>query len=535
MKETDEMFDEIWTFVEEKLKTPVPPYFKYILKSCGYDNGLSIATIDDDDIQHFVNEVKNGNVSKYFEASGETDVLEGSTKNTDDFEFSRGHLKFLKAIVVFVKKYAEDNGPDSFTVANKKKPTKTQKAQVANGRQKKMKYVHSNSDMRSAQEIPSEMEKDIEKHRQILCKKLVTTLKSLTKKLYNINRADIEKKIQNNQLVSVEIKQSEQQNSENSTQGSTKSEISFKFTASSFCPYCSKKVNVFWVSNMKWNSSNFDRHLSLVHPKTSSDSEEGTREVTTDEIPVAAVNTATNDKQRYTIEIENTTGETQTDLLSDVIEIGFNKTDKPLGLINTSNEPRKATEQNPSSSSAIETSVKRGVKASGTIQVATMKTDLTATNGNQCYTIEMVEATSAIAKTSSVIAACAFKTNPIVASDANKNIKIDDPIDEIITGSKPTDSDEMEVISLSDDDVEGPVEGPFHSKNIVAYSDTDSDSSVQKQEEANDLPKKYSDKRSETTPITTSSRLPIRRQFATSKTVNKTDLKKREENWKKYF
>ncbi|XP_037035616.1 uncharacterized protein LOC119073857 isoform X2 [Bradysia coprophila] len=314
-KKTSEKFDEIWAYIESELKTPVPTYFKYILSYCGFNNAVSIASIDDDDISHFVKEVRKGNVSKYFRPLiGDRDVLEGSTQTVENFEFTRGHLKYLKHIVMFLK--------ENCKTTSKSKPK-------TNSKQSEWK----------AELSLSEMEKDIEKHRQILCKKLVTTLKSLTKKLYNINRTDIEKKIQNNQLVSVEIKQSEQLHSENSTQGFTK-ELSFKFTASSFCPYCSKKVNVFWISNMKWNSSNFDRHLSLVHPKTYSDSEEDAREVTTYEIPVAAVNTAT-----------NTTGVTPPDVLSGATA---NEMDKPLSLINESDEPLDTAEKNAKRTDAIE-------------------------------------------------------------------------------------------------------------------------------------------------------------------------------------
>lgn len=52
-------FDEIWTFIEDKLKDPVPAYIKNILKCCGYNNGISIATIEDTDIKYFEQEVRN--------------------------------------------------------------------------------------------------------------------------------------------------------------------------------------------------------------------------------------------------------------------------------------------------------------------------------------------------------------------------------------------------------------------------------------------------------------------------------------------
>lgn len=34
--------EDIWTFVEDKLKAPVPAYFKSVLNVCGYSNGNSL-------------------------------------------------------------------------------------------------------------------------------------------------------------------------------------------------------------------------------------------------------------------------------------------------------------------------------------------------------------------------------------------------------------------------------------------------------------------------------------------------------------
>lgn len=100
-------FDEIWSFIEFKLQTPVPPYIKYILMFCGYNNGISISTIEDVDVQHFVDVVKNGSVTDYF---GEKNILQGSMRSIDNFEFSRGHVKFLMYIVSFLREYIEENG-----------------------------------------------------------------------------------------------------------------------------------------------------------------------------------------------------------------------------------------------------------------------------------------------------------------------------------------------------------------------------------------------------------------------------------------
>lgn len=83
---------------------------------CGYNNGITIAAIGDEDIQYMENEVRNGNVTKYFANIAEEKVLEDCTKSAKDFTFTMGHKKWLMAIVNFLKMYIEENGPDSLIV-----------------------------------------------------------------------------------------------------------------------------------------------------------------------------------------------------------------------------------------------------------------------------------------------------------------------------------------------------------------------------------------------------------------------------------
>lgn len=167
-------FDEIWTFVEEKLN-PVPTYIKHILHVCGYNNGISIATIEDEDIGYFVSEVRNGNVSKYFESlSRERDVLEGSTKTVQNFEFSRGHLKYLKYVVQFLKNYVEENGIDCFT---KKQP------QENYGIKRRIQETASSSRKRMKPET-SENDEGIKKQEGILLGKTIMSVITHTSEIY---------------------------------------------------------------------------------------------------------------------------------------------------------------------------------------------------------------------------------------------------------------------------------------------------------------------------------------------------------------
>lgn len=106
----------MWVFVEAKLKCAIPSYFKNVLTACGYDNKITIASIDENDLQYFEQEVRNGNVSQYFECIDEFNILEGSTKTVESFEFTRGHKKFLLLIRDFLKHHLKETGPDSLTL-----------------------------------------------------------------------------------------------------------------------------------------------------------------------------------------------------------------------------------------------------------------------------------------------------------------------------------------------------------------------------------------------------------------------------------
>lgn len=108
-----EEFDDIWKFVEHKLGK-VPTYFKNILKVCGFNNGITIASIVEKDIAFFEEEVKNVNVSKSFKNN--VNVLEGAMRPQENFEFIRGHKNFLLTISAMLKDHIRENGQDSCVV-----------------------------------------------------------------------------------------------------------------------------------------------------------------------------------------------------------------------------------------------------------------------------------------------------------------------------------------------------------------------------------------------------------------------------------
>lgn len=84
-------FSEIWSFVERKLKSTIPSYIKYVLKYCGYENCHTIATIEDNDLEYFVGEVRKRGITNFFSGKfGIINALQGSNKSEENFEFSRG-------------------------------------------------------------------------------------------------------------------------------------------------------------------------------------------------------------------------------------------------------------------------------------------------------------------------------------------------------------------------------------------------------------------------------------------------------------
>lgn len=172
-------YDEIWTFIEDKPKTPVPNYIKYILQYCGYNNGISIASMQgDDDIQYFVDQVKNGNVSNFFEP---INVLESSSKTRENFEFSRGHLKFLMAIVDFLRKYGEENGWTFFSNCQPNRGTKRRIQQTTTTSNKRKKVESNVSVNQNIEELVNE---DCRKQKGMLLSRTIMSLLTHAPKIY---------------------------------------------------------------------------------------------------------------------------------------------------------------------------------------------------------------------------------------------------------------------------------------------------------------------------------------------------------------
>lgn len=189
-------------FIEEKLKTPVPIYFKRILKACGFNNGLTIASIDDKDVQYLEQEVRNGNVSAYFENVDGINVLDGSMKTVKNFEFTRGHKKFLLSIRDFLKNFLEENGTGSLVSEIAQKPSQkpeTVKHKLNDNKnpkpytvpKKKMKFCLSET---SGPSNPSSLD-ELKKERNILLGKAIMSLIRHTPEMYVKARVKVNKNL----------------------------------------------------------------------------------------------------------------------------------------------------------------------------------------------------------------------------------------------------------------------------------------------------------------------------------------------------
>lgn len=177
--------------MEEKLNCEVPAYIKNVLEVCGFANGMTIAAIEDDDIQYFEAEVKNGNVMKHF--GDAKDTLEGSHKTVETFEFSRGHIKFLMKIRDFLKGHMDINGPDSFTV-EASTSNNTAKVPKEKGDEEKLRFPQKRKNSSKDSLVKSKIniicpetitEADINRHRRVIFTKCIKSLVQITSNLFN--------------------------------------------------------------------------------------------------------------------------------------------------------------------------------------------------------------------------------------------------------------------------------------------------------------------------------------------------------------
>lgn len=169
----------------------VPAYMKNILICCGYDNCHAIATIEDDDLEYFADEVKKGSVNNFYQGKiSVAAIMEGCSASVENFVFSRGHIKLLKAVVITVKNTLDTHGVDGFFINLSKVSTEVHQKENINSKpapvyRKRFKFstVNSTSTQETDEKPDDDTISSVRIARSKLIKKAVLILISRTPKL----------------------------------------------------------------------------------------------------------------------------------------------------------------------------------------------------------------------------------------------------------------------------------------------------------------------------------------------------------------
>lgn len=182
------------------MKIRIPPFIKYVLRFCGYENCHTISTIEETDIEYFESEVRNGGIIEFYknEVSPE-DIFKGSTKAVNDFEINRGHRKLMMAAVKVVKNRLEENGVENFLAASPKRKmkikvsTKATEKNVAPAPVRRKKQKFSPSELlgesldefeEQSNEVDHETDPHIKHHKRVLYMKALMCLKNHDRDIY---------------------------------------------------------------------------------------------------------------------------------------------------------------------------------------------------------------------------------------------------------------------------------------------------------------------------------------------------------------
>lgn len=173
------------------MKITVPRYIKFILMYCGFNDCHAIAAIEHTDLQRFVSEVRQGNVTNFCHELGVNDVLFGSREPEKNFAFILGHQRLLMAVVNFVRQNLSDCDAFSFSTDKEVqiRPFENSTTKISHGPLKETKFLNyddSKSDTNSHEELDSvhAVHKNIIKHHYTLLTMVVASLSAHTLKLY---------------------------------------------------------------------------------------------------------------------------------------------------------------------------------------------------------------------------------------------------------------------------------------------------------------------------------------------------------------
>ncbi|KAJ6642635.1 hypothetical protein Bhyg_07588, partial [Pseudolycoriella hygida] len=256
------------------MKITIPKYIKFILMYCGYNNCHTISTIDQADLNYIVAEVRQGNVTNFYDGLGISDAMEGSIESARNFEFIRGHERLLMAIVNFVKQQLCDHGADIFLVDTPKsynedliqvKLSKDRRTVTILEHDERHDVI-SNSDVEASHNV-CRVHEDIIKHQHTLLTMAVKSLSMHTPQMYEDNVATVAHRISKNLVEVVTLNPCDQP----------------QYTAILTCPYCFDFIYV--IHNATWKITTFDQHLQNNHKGEESKDERRQSENAKDIIP----------------------------------------------------------------------------------------------------------------------------------------------------------------------------------------------------------------------------------------------------------
>lgn len=277
-----------------------PPFVKYVLKFCGYENCHTISTIIEADFKEIELDVQKGGITEFYKGEIlEADVLKGSGRGIKDFEIKRGHRQLLLAAVKLVKDRLEENGVEEFSAASPKRKNKRKTARAVEstasarvqgnieekalkprlGKKPKLSPVEllSASMLESLDEELSERadqfgDTQMSHHKHCLLMKGLSMLKLHNADMYvEVMRFMFLLRVSRSLSLMPCLIQSNinKKFTKNSVMLNKKTTDGQQYAANLECPFCNEKINVFHKLSTSefgsWNVSNFERHLTLAH------------------------------------------------------------------------------------------------------------------------------------------------------------------------------------------------------------------------------------------------------------------------------
>lgn len=111
--------DKFWEIIETKMGCNVPYYIRNILALNGYENAVSICTIEPEDIDYLQEYARKEMHKRIPKDANLQDYYGFYAEKPAEFVFLRGHVKLLQGIVAFIKQEIESKGPDYFSFKSK--------------------------------------------------------------------------------------------------------------------------------------------------------------------------------------------------------------------------------------------------------------------------------------------------------------------------------------------------------------------------------------------------------------------------------